>query len=121
MGLRLCAVSFGLADKGVALVYEKVAREAGMQSQRWMERCAAQVADTLRLLERERAGVSASWMLGDRMTHPDIALGIVVHFLKQAAPALLASLALPALLDHEARCHALPVFQEIDDPLHFPE
>lgn len=119
-GLRLSALACSLADKGVALVYEQVARESGLQSPKWVERCNSQVRDTLLLLERERAATLSPWLLGASLAHPDIALGVVVHFLKQAAPAVLGALAIPALETHAARCHALPVFQSINAPLHFP-
>lgn len=55
--------------KGVALVYERVARESGLQSSQWVERCNAQVRDALLLLERERAAVSSPWLLGDDCAH----------------------------------------------------
>lgn len=119
-GLRLSALACSLADKGVALIYEKVARESGMQSRTWIERCQTQVRDTLLLLERERAAVASAWMLGNGLSHPDIALAVVVHFLRQAAPLVLDTLAIPALGEHEARCHALPVFQSVNAPLNFP-
>lgn len=119
-GMRLCALCYGLADKGVALVYEGVVRESGQRSAQWVARCSAQVRDTLQLLEREKAAIAASYWAGDQLSHPDIALAVVVHFLKQAAPQILEAMQLPALLEHEARCHALPAFAEHDAPLHFP-
>ena len=120
-GLRIAALAMGMADKGVALVYENVARGKGEQSQRWRQRCALQVRDTLKLLERERAAIASSWWFGERLSHPDIALGVAMHFIVQAAPDVAAELELPALRAHEARCHALATFREIDDPLHFPD
>ncbi len=120
-GLRVCAQAFSLADKGVALVYENVAREAGSQSQRWTERCRLQVSETLLAFEKERASIESRWWLGDKMGHPDIALGIVLHFLEQAAPELLSELSLPTLRDNKDKCGELRPFVEYDDPLHFPE
>lgn len=119
-GLRIASLACSLADKGVALVYENVARESGRQSSRWVERCTRQVEDTLLLLERERAALASPWWLGETLGHADIAVAVVVHFLVQAAPGVLERLRLPALRDHEAKCHRLPVFQTIDAPLNFP-
>ncbi len=119
-GLRWAALACGLADKGVALVYENVARDPGSQSARWAARCRAQVDDTLRLLERERAECRTPYLLGESISHADVALAVVVHFLRQAVPAALEHLALPALLAHEALCQARPEFQAIDQPLNFP-
>lgn len=119
-GLRVAALACSLADKGVALVYERVARETESQSRRWVDRCTRQVEQTLLLLERERAACSTPWWLGETMTHADIAVAVVVHFLAQAAPAIVERLPLPTLRAHEAACHALELFRSIDAPLHFP-
>jgi glutathione S-transferase len=114
------ALACGLADKGVALVYENVAREGNRQSSKWIERCSRQVEDTLAVLERERSDLSTRWWFGDTLSHADIAVGVVLHFLFQAAPALLNPLPIPALRAHEAACHAEAVFKDIDEPLNFP-
>ena len=119
-GLRVAALACGVADKGVALVYENVARESGHQSPGWVERCTRQVEGTLGLLERERAAIATRWWLGESLSHADIAVGVAVHFLVQAAPAVLERLPLPALRAHEAACHEQAPFQRIDEPLHFP-
>lgn len=119
-GLRIAALSCSLADKGVALVYERVAREAGQQSERWTDRCSRQVEDTLQRLERERAALKTPWWLGDHLSHADIAVGVVVHFLEQAAPHLFARLKLEALHAHEAACRQISAFANINEPLNFP-
>jgi glutathione S-transferase len=119
-GLRVAALACGLADKGVSIVYENVARELGRQSSLWVERCARQVTDALQVLERERSGISTRWWLGENLSHADIAVAVVIHFLLQAAPTVLDGLQLPALRAHEAACHQLPSFRDHDEPLHFP-
>lgn len=119
-GLRWAALACGLADKGVALVYEKVARDPGSQSERWAARCRAQVGDALRLLERDCARCNTPYLLGESLSHADVALAVVVHFLRQGVPAAFEHLALPALLAHEARCHERAEFQAINQPLNFP-
>ena len=121
-GLKIVALAFGLADKGVALVYENVFRESGTQSMRWTARCERQVADTLQLLENERASIHSPWWFGEKLSHADIAVGIAMRFMAQAAPRLVPSLRLPALRDHQMRCQTLVApFAEIDQPLSFPE
>lgn len=119
-GLRLMALTCGMADKGVALVYERVARESSSHSISWVERCTRQVSDALQTLERERTQRNTRWWLGDSMTHVDIAVGVVVHFLLQATPTIVASSRVPALLEHEQRCHQHALFAETDQPLNFP-
>jgi glutathione S-transferase len=69
---------------------------------------------------RERAECRTPYLLGESISHADVALAVVVHFLRQAVPAALEHLALPALLAHEALCQARPEFQAIDQPLNFP-
>src|SRR5215813_12231121 len=49
--LRLCALATGLGDKSVSLVYEKVLRKEPLRL--WVERCEAQIAGVLAVLERE--------------------------------------------------------------------
>jgi glutathione S-transferase len=119
-GLRVASLACGMADKGVALVYENVAREEGSQSTRWRRRCEQQLLETLAQLERERTLLTTRWWLGDELSHADIAVGVAVHFLVQAAPDVVSLSRFPALRDHEARCHALPPFQAINEPLNFP-
>ena len=119
-GLRIAALAMGMTDKGVALVYENVAREPGLQSAQWRDRCLRQVEDTLHVLERERAAIVSPWWFGDTLSHPDIALAVAIHFIDQAAPTLLQRLHLPSLRAHERACHRRPEFIEIDAPLHFP-
>ena len=55
--LKVCALATGLSDKAVALLYERAMHEA--VSDRWTERCHAQIGDVLATLEAERAAVSA--------------------------------------------------------------
>ena len=61
--LRLCALATGLGDKAVSLLYERVLRKDGLKL--WVERCEAQIAGVLDVLEKERAGVKTPWLFGD--------------------------------------------------------
>src|SRR5579859_6720855 len=53
--LNLCALATGVADKAVILFYELLLHER--RSQTWIDRCRAQITDTLTLLETYRKGV----------------------------------------------------------------
>src|ERR1700692_2734920 len=44
-GLKICALTTGLGDKGVSLLYERVLRKD--QSKIWVERCHAQIGGVL--------------------------------------------------------------------------
>ncbi|MGY3530555.1 glutathione S-transferase family protein [Bradyrhizobium sp. USDA 4452] len=112
--LRITALATGLADKAVSLVYERVLRKE--QLKLWVERCEAQIAGVLAVLERERAAVPSPYWLGDRIGHADIAVACALRFTGQAHPHLFDA-RYPALKAHAARCEALPAFQEIVQPL----
>ncbi|MGX1357939.1 glutathione S-transferase family protein [Bradyrhizobium elkanii] len=112
--LRITALATGLADKAVSLVYERVLRKE--QLKLWVERCEAQIAGVLAVLEQERAAVPSPYWLGDRIGHADIAVACALRFTGEAHPHLFDA-RYPALKAYAARCEALPPFQEIVQPL----
>jgi glutathione S-transferase len=114
-GLKICALASGLGDKGVSLLYERVLRKD--QSKIWVERCRAQIGGVLDVLEKERAAITSPYWFGERIGHADIAVACVLRFTGEAHPQLLDAARHPALAAHAARCEALPVFQEIVQPL----
>jgi glutathione S-transferase len=114
--LRICALAMGLGDKAVSLLYERVLR-ADHQSKGWVERCEAQIAGVLQVLEQERAGVASPYWFGIRIGHADIAVACVLRFTSEAHPQLFDAARYPALSAHAARCEALQVFTEIVQPL----
>jgi len=110
--LRLAAFAAGAADKGVSLVYERAFRE-GLPM--WVDRCRAQVSDTLDLLERERAGRGA-WLFGDRASHADVILATMFRFISEALAGSFDMASWPALKRHSAVCEVLPQFAAIQQP-----
>lgn len=116
--LRITALATGLADKAVSLVYERVLRKE--QLKLWVERCEAQIAGVLAVLEQERAAVPSPYWFGDRIGHADIAIACALRFTGEAHPHLFDA-RYPALQAHAARCEALPPFQEIEQPLAPPK
>ncbi|WP_437298317.1 glutathione S-transferase family protein [Sorangium sp. So ce426] len=117
-GLRISALATGLADKAVSLLYEHVLRTGERRSPVWVERCTAQIGETLDLLERERAARRGdTWWLG-AFSHADIAVACALRFASEAHPALTDAARRPALAAHAARCEALPVFAAVVQPLH---
>lgn len=117
-GLKVCALATGLADKAVSLLYEKVLREAALEL--WVERCQAQIAAVLDVLEMERATVATPYWFGSRIGHADIAVACALRFTREAHPALFDEARCPALAAHAAMCEALPAFTEIVQPLSPP-
>jgi glutathione S-transferase len=87
----------------------------------WVERCQAQIADVLAVLEAERAGVATPYWLGERIGHADVVVACVVRFTREAHPQLFDAARYPALAAHAERCEALGPFQEIVQPLAPPK
>src|SRR5262249_20578730 len=69
-GLRVMSLASGFADKAVSLYLETFLRTA--PSEAWMNRCRAQIADTLDTLEADRARRASTFWLGEALTHVDI-------------------------------------------------
>jgi glutathione S-transferase len=111
-GLRLCSLATGVGDKAVVLLYEHVLRTEEKRNPIWVERCHAQVRETLALLEADRQRRPGPYWLGERLSHADIAVACVLRFLAEAHPTLYPTDS-PALHAHAERCEALPEFREI--------
>jgi glutathione S-transferase len=117
--LHTMALATGLADKAVSLLYERVLRKE--QSRTWVDRCVAQIAGVLDVLETERAAVTAPYWFGARIGHADIAVACALRFTTEAHPHLFDAPRYPALSAHAARCETLPPFREIVQPLAPPK
>jgi glutathione S-transferase len=115
---RIAALAMGLGDKGVSLLYERVLRQEKLAL--WVERCEAQIAGVLAVLEKERAAVTTPYWFGERIGHADIAVACALRFVSEAHPQLF-GVRYPALQAHSARCEALQVFAEIVQPLAPPK
>jgi glutathione S-transferase len=109
--LKTTALATGLAEKAVSLFYERVLHSQA--SDRWVERCERQIADTLAVLEAERAARATPYWFGERIGHADIAVACALRFIREAHPALFDARRSPRLTAHGQVCEALPPFQEI--------
>jgi glutathione S-transferase len=112
--LRISAFAAGAADKAISLVYESVLREAALPM--WVERCRAQVGETLDLLEAERAQRSTPYLFDDALSHADVVLATVTRFISEALDGEFKWAGRPALQAHSARCEALAAFQQASQP-----
>jgi glutathione S-transferase len=112
--LKVAALATGLGDKAVSLFYEK--RMHKEVSEAWVNRCQAQIADVLAVLEADRASRTTGYWFGDRIGHADIAVATVLSFVAEAHPGLISLADFPGLNAHAARLEALPVFQAIKQP-----
>jgi glutathione S-transferase len=117
--LKVCALATGLADKAVALVYERVLHE--QKSQMWIERCSKQIGRVLDALEADRAARATRYWFGDAIGHADIAAACALRFTREAHPPIFSPTRWPTLAAHADRCEALPVFQKIAQPFIPPQ
>ncbi len=115
-GLRLCALATGLADKAVSLLYEGVLRSEAARSATWIDRCRAQMQDTLDLLESERAARRGEFFL-ESFSHADIAVTCALRFVGEAHPSLLGVKARPSLAANARHFESMALFQRIAQPL----
>ncbi len=114
-GLKICALSTGLAAKAMSLFYEGLLHEA--PSQTWIDRCRAQIGDVLTALEADRARSLSAFWLGETIGHADIAAACALRFTREAHPGLFDPARWPKLAAHGEQCEALPAFQAICQPL----
>ncbi|BCQ24947.1 glutathione S-transferase N-terminal domain-containing protein [Caballeronia sp. NK8] len=117
--LKVCALATGLADKAVALVYERVLHKE--RSQKWLDRCTGQVERVLNALEADRAARATPYWFGDAIGHADITVACALRFAREAHPELFSSTRWPTLIGHSDRCETLPVFRAIVQPFNPPK
>ena len=108
---RLIALATGAIDKAVLIVLERIFRPVGMHSEAWLSRCRTQVGGALGELDKACAARAGhDWLVGDAMTHADIAVACYTTHLRESLPLDLSPW--PALRAHVDRCEALPVFRQ---------
>jgi len=112
--LRLTAFAAGVAEKGVALLYEKAFHTGAVPA--WHDRLIRQVTDTLALLDRERAASTTPWLFGERLSHADVMIGTTCCFLREAHAGHFDLDGFKALRKHCKACEALPEFKNAYQP-----
>jgi glutathione S-transferase len=113
-GMRITALATGFADKAVSLYLETFLRPG--PSDLWITRCKSQIAETLDLLESDRARRASTWWLGEELTHADIAVACALCHAREAHTDLFDPLRWPTLAAHAARSDALEEFRAIYQP-----
>ncbi|MEP9388822.1 glutathione S-transferase family protein [Mesorhizobium sp. KR9-304] len=111
---KVAGLATGIADKGVSLFYEQVLHEE--VSPLWVERCRAQIAGALSMLEEDRAERQTTYWFGEGIGHADIAVACAIRHTTEALPDVLTMQDYPALRAHCERLEALAVFKEISQP-----
>ena len=115
---KVVGLATGLADKGVSLFYEQVLHKD--VSPVWVERCKAQIAGALAMLDEDRAMRSSAYWFGDDIGHADIAVACAIRHTREALPDVIAMQDYPALRAHCEKLEELPVFREISQPFIAP-
>jgi glutathione S-transferase len=113
-GLRIMSLATGFADKAVSLYLETFLRTAPSES--WMTRCKSQIADTLDMLDADRAHRKSEWWLGDTLSHVDITVACALCHTREAHPGFFDAARWPALARHAARSDELEEFRAIYQP-----
>jgi glutathione S-transferase len=114
-GLYIAALSTGICDKAVSLLYASLNLMAA--SELWSKRCALQILDTFAALEKECAARRTPYWLGDCLTHADIACACAFRFSSEAHTKTFDLSQFHSLSAHAERCEALPEFREIYLPI----
>ena len=109
--LRISALACGMADKAVALFYEK--RLHDKTSDTWIARCTAQITGALSRLDQERGKLNTPFWNGAAMGHTDIAVACCYRFATEAHAGLLKKSDYPTLTATCEKLEAQPVFQKI--------
>jgi len=117
--LRLIGLASGAADRGVAMVLERIFHPAAHRSQALLARSTVQIEGALAALDAACAARAGQWLVGDAMTLADITVACYATYLKDATPVELSRW--PALAALVARCEALDVFQRIYAPFYTPK
>lgn len=117
--LRLIGLASGAADRGVAMVLERLFHSEAKRSQALLDRGIAQIEGALGALDAACARRDGPWLVGESMTLADITVACYATYLQDAMPADLARW--PALAAHVARCEALDVFRAHYAPFYLPQ
>lgn len=116
--LRLIGLASGAADRGVAMVLERIFHRPEARSEAFLARGAVQVEGALAALDAACAARAGRWLVGEAMTLADITVACYATYLKDAVPADLSRW--PALAALVARCEALDVFKRHYAPFYIP-
>ena len=109
--LAISGLACGMADKAVALFYEK--RLHDKTSDSWIARCTAQVTGALDRLEQVCNKRQTPYWNGASMGHTDIAVTCCLRFAMEAHSDLLNMPDYPTLAADCAKLEALPAFKQI--------
>ena len=117
--MRLMGLASGAADRGVAMVLERLFHSEEKRSDALLARSLTQIEGALAALDAACAARAGQWLVTDAMTLADITVACYATYLKDAVPLELSRW--PALAAFVARCEALDVFRAHYAPFYLPQ
>ncbi len=117
--LRLMGLASGAADRGVAMVLERLFHAEDKRSDALLARSQTQIDGAMAALDAACAARDGQWLVSDAMTLADITVACYATYLKDAVPLELSRW--PALAAFVARCEALDVFRAHYAPFYLPQ
>ena len=117
--MRLMGLASGAADRGVAMVLERLFHAEEKRSEALLARSLTQIEGALAALDAACAARDGQWLVTDAMTLADITVACYATYLKDAVPLELSRW--PALAAFVARCEALDVFRAHYAPFYLPQ
>ncbi len=117
--MRLMGLASGAADRGVAMVLERLFHAEDKRSDALLARSQTQIDGAMAALDAACAARDGQWLVSDAMTLADITVACYATYLKDAVPLELSRW--PALAAFVARCEALDVFRAHYAPFYLPQ
>lgn len=117
--MRLMGLASGAADRGVAMVLERLFHAEDKRSDALLARSQTQIDGAMAALDAACAAHDGQWLVSDAMTLADITVACYATYLKDAVPLELSRW--PALAAFVARCEALDVFRAHYAPFYLPQ
>ncbi|MDP9138776.1 MAG: glutathione S-transferase family protein, partial [Pseudomonadota bacterium] len=107
--LQLVAYATGAIDKAGAIVYERWLHPAAAANAGWIERCRRQLNGALSVLETR---ADDDWLWDGRLTHADVATGVMLGYLDLRLPEEFPAGTYPRLTAYWRRLEELEIFLE---------
>lgn len=117
--MRLMGLASGAADRGVAMVLERLFHAEDKRSDALLARSQTQIDGAMAALDAACAARDGQWLVSDAMTLADITVACYATYLKDAVPLELSRW--QALAAFVARCEALDVFRAHYAPFYLPQ
>ncbi len=107
--LRIIGIALVAMEKVAQIIYERTQRPKARQHKPWLTRLTEQLRGAIEQLEA-CVGEGSSWLFGENISQPDIAVAIAWRFTQHAVPRRVPAAEFPGLVAFSRRAEALPEF-----------